>query len=217
MRRFVLFLATLSGMLMAVTILCPPCLQAAPQSRQAARMRPYAGIGVLMLATASDEGGMPPAPLPLYNDPAIYRLGELEKATIPRHEWIFGPDGGKLPLIVMARKGEWLRVVYDDAGREAWINPSGRAAYHPWDAFLKDRSGRLLPGLQKKHYQLFHEPEGGPLVTLSPLQPFTVTMLDGDWIHLVVTDQNLAGWLRWRDGDGRLLVGLGAGDGLTGQ
>jgi hypothetical protein len=110
-----------------------------------------------------------------------------------------------------------LRVVYDDAGREAWVNPWRRGAFHPWDAFIKDRTGRLLPGLQKRFYQLFRQPGIDPLVTLPSRQPFTVTVLDGDWIHLTMPDQNLEGWLRWRDGDGRLLIGLDAGRDLPGQ
>jgi hypothetical protein len=180
-------------------------------------MRPYVGIGVLLLASYSSENGTTPTPLQLYHDPAIYRLGELEVAAIPRQEWIFGSEAETVPLIVMARKGDWLRVVYDDAGREAWVNPWRRGAFHPWDAFFKDRTGRLLPGLQKRFYQLFREPGIDPLVALPPRQPFTVTVLDGDWIHLTMPAQNLKGWLRWRDGDGRLLIGLDAGRDLPGQ
>lgn len=202
---------------MVVEILSPPRIQAAPLVPQPAPMRPYVGIGVLLLATASDEIGMTPAALQLYDDPAIYRLGELEIATIPRQEWIFGPEAETVPLIVMARKGDWLRVVYDDAGREAWVNPLRRGAFHPWDAFFKDRTGHLLPGLQKRYYQLFREPGIDPLASLTPGQLFRVTVLDGDWIHLAMPDQSQEGWLRWRDSDGRLLISLDAGRELPGQ
>lgn len=210
MRRLVSFHLILSGLVLAASLLFPPSLLAAP-------MRPYAGIGVLLLATACDENGTAPSALQLYHDPAIYRLGELEIAKIPGHEWIFGKEAQSVPLIVMARKGEWLRVVYDDAGREAWINPSRRGTYHPWDDFLKERSGRLLAGMQKRYYQLFREPGSGPLVTLPPRQSFAMTMLNGDWVRLAQPDQNLEGWLRWRDADGRLLIGFESGEGLTGR
>lgn len=204
---------------MLVALLFPPLLQAAPQSQlpsPAAPMRPYAGIGVLILMTAVDENSIEPTQFQLYQEPAIVRLGELEIASVPRQEWIFGAERENVPLIVMARKKEWLRVVYDDAGREAWIKPWRRGAYYPWDDFFKDRSGYLLPGLQKKFYQLFREPGSEPLTSLPPRQPFLVTLVEGDWIHLVVSGQNLEGWLRWRDGDGRLLIGIAGGEGRPG-
>lgn len=208
MRRFGLTPRILAGVLMIVVILFSSCLQAAPISPLAARMRPYTGIGVVILTIALGENGMAPTQLQLYDDPAIYRLGELEIATIPRDEWIFGLDTESVPLIVMARKGEWLRVVYDAAGREAWINPRSRGTFYLWETFFKDQSGHLLSGLKKRYYQIFSEPGIGPLVSLPPRLPFTVTTLDGDWIHLIIPDQKVKGWLRWRDEDGRLLIGL---------
>ena len=113
-----------------------------------------------------------------------------------------------MPLMVTARKGNWLRVAYDDAGREAWLNPRRSAVFQAWDLFFKGQPAKLLPGLQKRYYQLFRQPEKGVLATLTPKQLFTVVKLENDWA-LVVFDQNSLGWLRWRDEDGRLLVGLG--------
>lgn len=191
---------------MAVTILSATSLRAAPLSPPAVAMRPYTGIGILLLATAFDENGLVQQ-LVLYADPAIYRLGALEIARVPRHEGIFGPGAEHIPLIVMARKGAWSRVVYDDAGREAWINPGRRGTFYTWDGFFNDRTGYLLPGLQKRFYQLFREPGIAPLVSLSPRQPFKVAKQEGDWVRLVASDRNPDGWLRWRDEDGRLLIG----------
>ena len=190
-----------------------------PQSVQAASpavgMRPYTGIGVLMLGIAADTAE-PNEQLRLYDEPAIYRQGELEIARIPRHEWIFGPNADSVPLIVTARKREWLRVVYDDAGREAWINPGPRGVYQPWDDFFKGRAGRLLPGLQKRHYQLFSQAGRGPQATLTPKQFFKVIMFENDW-SAVLTDSSTLGWLRWRDEDGRLLIALDAGKTVQAQ
>jgi hypothetical protein len=114
-----------------------------------------------------------------------------------------------IPLIVTARKGGWLKVCYDDAGREAWIDPQRRGTFQSWDQFMKGQMSRLLPGLLKQYYQLYKEPDRNPLSTLTTLQRFKVLKLEDDWF-MVMSDQKTIGWLRWRDEDGRLLVGVGS-------
>ncbi len=171
------------------------------------RMRPYAGIGVLVLAIGSGTEDEQPEPFRLYQEPAIARIGDLKVSGVPPYEWIFGVNSQTVPLIVTARKGNWLRVNYDDAGREAWLSQGRRGAFQPWDLFLKRQSAHLLPGLQKKFYGLFQQPGTGTLATLTPKQFFRVLRLDNDWA-MVVLDQSTLGWLRWRDEDGRLLLGL---------
>jgi len=173
----------------------------------APKMRPYCGIGVLVLAIppADDDTG---ESYPLYDEPAIARRGVLDMARVPPYEWIFGSHSTSRPLMVTARKGEWLRVAYDDAGREAWLNPRRPALFQPWEEFLKGQAGTLLPGLQKRYYQLFRQPGAGPLATLTPKQPFRVVKLEHDWALVAATGQTMLGWLRWRDEDGRLLVGV---------
>lgn len=210
MNRFGPFPRVVVAAVLVLASLLPACLRAAPLTPQPPAMRPYAGIGVLLLAPALDEPGVLPRQLPLYDEPAIYRRGVLEIPRVPRHASIFGPDGGQIPLIVMARKGAWSRVVYDDAGREAWIDPGRRGTYYAWDSFFVARSGFLLPGLQKRLYQLFRAPGSEPLISLSPGQVFGIAGLEGDWIRLVANDRNPEGWLRWRDEDGRLLIGCEA-------
>lgn len=172
------------------------------------KVRPYSGIGILMLKSVAPDADTR-EPLQLYEEPAISRLGALNAGRIPPYEWIFGPAGSALPLVVMARKGEWLRVAYDDAGREAWLNPRRQATFQPWELFFKGQAGRLLPGLQKRYYQIFQHPGKGALASVTPKQLFRVVKLENDWA-LVMSGQNGLGWLRWRDEDGRLLLGLGA-------
>lgn len=180
---------------------------AAPPRQPPPKMRPYSGIGILMLTVATGADDEKQEPYQLYEEPAIARIGELDLARISKYEWIFGVDHASLPLVVMARKGSWLRVVYDDAGREGWLNPRQRGSFQTWDAFFKGRAGKLLPGLQKRYYQLFRHPGKGALVTLTAKSGFKVVKLENDWA-LVMPDQNSLGWLRWRDEDGRLLIGL---------
>lgn len=170
-------------------------------------MRPYSGIGILMLEIASRSEPAIQGPIQLYEEPAISRIGELDFARIPSYEWIFGPDSSMLPLIVTSRKGDWLRVTYDDAGREAWLNARQRGAFYSWAAFFKGQSVRLLPGLKKKQYQIFRQPEKGSLGLPNLKQLFRVVKLENDW-SLVMYGQSSLAWLRWRDEDGRLLIAL---------
>jgi len=179
----------------------PVCLAAEP-----AKMRPYSGIGIVSLPASSASKGTE-LPVPLYREPGMSRVGTLDSSKMSANDWIFGARTDSVWLIVMARKGNWLRVSYDDAGREAWIDPQRRDRFQPWDRFLKSRMSRMLPGLRKPYYQLFQQPERNPLVVLTPRQPFRVLRLDNDWA-MVVSDQAGVGWLRWRDEDGRLTIGM---------
>jgi hypothetical protein len=168
------------------------------------KMRPYSGIGILLLPATRDETN---TSLPLYEEPGLSRVGSLNIGKIPRYDWIFGPSPATTPLIVTGRKGPWLRVAYDDAGREAWLNPARPDVFQPWDFFLKDHVSSLLPGLQKKYYQLYQYPGSNVLAPLVTGQFLKVLRLENDWA-MVLSDQNSLGWLRWRDEDGRLLIGI---------
>ena len=185
-----------------------PLAYAAPSAGKAPRMRPYAGIGVLQLTIKSAVDKETPEPFRLYEEPAVSRLGDLNlNGGTPPFDSVFGVSRAALPLIVMARKGNWLRVTYDDAGREAWLAPGRRGLFLPWDFYLKRHTVHLLPGLQKMYYALFQQPGKGTMVSLTPKQSFKVLRLDDDWV-MVMLDQKTLGWLRWRDEDGRLLLAL---------
>ena len=177
---------------------------AAPLPSPKPRLRPYVGIGVLLVSISDTEQA---DPLYLYDEPALSRQGTLNLSAIPPFEWIFGTGTTSLPLIVAARRGAWLRVAYDDAGREAWLNPDRRNAYLTWNSFLKVHVCRMLPGLQKKYYQLYQLPGKHNLAVLSVTQSFKVLRLENDWAQ-IVPDQNTIAWVRWRDEDGRLLMGI---------
>jgi hypothetical protein len=169
-------------------------------------MRPYSGIGIALL-TVSAEGDHDLAePLRIYREPALSRLGDLDPVKAYRNEQVFGRISGKVPMIVTARRGEWLRVVYDDAGREAWLNPGRKGAFQSWDEFLKGVTCRLPAGLSKQYYQLYRQPGAAVSGVLTPRQLFRTLKLQGDWA-LVMPDQNTLGWLRWRDDDGRTMTG----------
>lgn len=165
------------------------------------RMRPYAGVGVVLF-TAGHE-----LQLPLYEEPGLSRVALLTSSKLPGSEWIFAASDAAPPLIVSARKGNWLRVVYDDAGREAWLEAEPAGRFQTWEQYLKMHTVHLLPGVQPLFYQLLKQPGGKSLATLTAKHVFKVLKLEGVWA-MVLTEQSHIGWLRWSDDDGRLLVGL---------
>jgi hypothetical protein len=178
------------------------------------QMRPYSGIGVLLLTVEHDGNTGRQEPFYLYEEPAILRIGALDGSQAPPYEWLFTRNVSRLPLIVTARKGEWLRVAYDDAGRQGWLDLRQQGVFQPWDILLKGRSCRFLPGLRKQQYQVYRQPGRMPLtLPAPPRQSFKIVKLEGDWA-LVLPDQNTLGWLRWRDEDGRLLISVDMDSGL---
>ena len=181
---------------------CPAGYAAAPP-----RMRPYTGIGLVVFL---QPGAVPgeELQLPMYEGPGLSRIGMLSTTRLSGNEWIFGLQEGTPPLVVSARKGDWLRVYYDDAGREAWIDPQNKGRFQSWEQYLKLQTGRMLPGLQPQFYQLQQQPDGRLLATLTPKQVFKVLKLENAW-GMVLTEHAQIGWVRWRDDDGRLVIGLG--------
>lgn len=171
------------------------------------RMRPYTGIG-LVVFSQPENALNEDLRLQLYEEPGLMRVGVLNSTRMSGNEWVFGLRDGFPPLVVSARKGDWLRVIYDDAGREAWIEPQNQGYFQSWEQFLKLQIGRMLPGLQPHYYRLQQQPGGNVLATLSPKQMFKVLKLENAW-GMVLFDQSQVGWLRWRDDDGRLLFGVG--------
>jgi hypothetical protein len=197
---------------MAIIMLLSAAATASPQQAPQ-QMRPYSGIGVLFLTMGKGGNEDPQEPLYLFEEPAVLRIGALDSGQAPPYEWLFSRNVSRLPLIVTARKGEWLRVAYDDAGRLGWLDPRQRGVFQTWGALLKGKSCRLLSGLRKQQYQIFRQPGKMPLEppALQKLS-FKVVKLDGDWA-LVMPDKSALGWLRWRDEDGRLLISVDMDDG----
>lgn len=170
------------------------------------RMRPYAGIGVVAFSQPDTAQSLE-LRMPLYEEPGLSRVAILDSTRLSGNEWVFGPRELMPPLIVSARRGNWIRVYFDDAGREAWIDPLNKGRFQLWEQFLRRHTVHMLPGLQPRCYQLLQQPGGKLLATLNPVQVFKVLKLEEAW-SMVLIDQELIGWVRWRDEDGRILVGL---------
>jgi len=178
-------------------------LAASPSaSEAAAKMRPYSGIGVLQLSTTGATDS-----ITLYDEPGITRCCKLALPTVKElNVWLFGAEQDP-SLLVTSRKRDWLEVEHDDAGRTGWIQAERHWSYTPWEQFLKGKLILFLRNSPRNMLQVLPRPgatEGSPLPTKQPLK---VILAQGDWAY-VLLDQQSAGWIRWRDLDGRLLVGF---------
>uniref|UniRef100_A0A831U394 Uncharacterized protein n=1 Tax=Geobacter metallireducens TaxID=28232 RepID=A0A831U394_GEOME len=169
--------------------------------------RPDTGIGILVVSAFPGMAG--PPELILYREPGVGRIAAKGAASFPHLAIPLKAPSGEYPLVVTARKGGWLEVIHDDAGRTAWLEPRRAWPFFPWDEILKGREARLVRGLKKPYYIVVDE--GGKAVPalepLTPEQAFRIIAVEGDRIQ-VLLDLAVLGWLRWRDEDGRLLVAL---------
>jgi hypothetical protein len=163
------------------------------------RPRPESGCGVLSLKA---EPGAERTRVVLYQEPGVMRLGELDAAGLPR---IGGSDGEPL-VSATSRKGEWTRLRYDDAGREAWVEPGRSWRYLSWEEFLPGRTVRVLAGMKKPNYSVRSRASEGAaeMAALRRDQEVRVLRVESDWALLEAP----MGWFRWRDGDGRLTLAL---------
>lgn len=179
-------------------------------SQAASPPRPFTGQGVLIVRPLDPDSATPPS-FTLYREPGVGRIAEHPMADMPRLSSHLNLSAGEYPLAVMGKKGEWLLVAFDDAGREGWVKMSRWWEYLKWEDFLKGRYARLLPGLKRESYLLHEEPsdKSHPSGGLSGEERLIIIDIRGDWVLAVASSLGLTGWLPWRDGDGRFLVTIG--------
>ncbi len=170
---------------------------------------PFSGIGILVVR--EDVSGN--TPLAIYEYPGIKRIAEVNFLNIPRIFNSSAVSSGTGAIAVMGKRGDWLKISFDDAGRGGWVNKDRLWKYISWSDFLKGRRASLLTGLRKTFYQLRREASdlSGQLETLAPGQDMEILDVDGDWAHVMVKGPE-TGWVRWRGGDGRLMISFGGGD-----
>jgi len=173
----------------------------------AQQFRPFSGSGVVIVRPLNPESKVAPVPIPFYSDPGVARIVERPAAGIPNLSSILKTPAGEYPLAVMEKKGNWLRIAYDDAGREGWVERARWWDYIIWEDFLKGRVARLLPGLEKGSYALRagSSPTAPQTGALSGRESLRIIEVSDD-CALVITGSGLSGWITWRDGDGRFLV-----------
>lgn len=186
--------ALLIPLLLIVLLFCAPRVQGAP-----APLRPYSGIGLLWLRP--DPAGER-LNLVLYREPGLERIAEPAASTLPR----LAGSATEPVVAVAARKGAWALIAYDEAGREGWVEQPRSWDYRDWQEFLPGSEVWLLPGMKKSFYTLRAQPDdrGAERGQTGRDQRVRVLKAEGDWVLL----EEPYGWLRWRDGDGRLTISL---------
>ncbi|MFZ3209370.1 MAG: hypothetical protein WA140_11135 [Geobacteraceae bacterium] len=180
---------------LAAPVLCAPPIP-----------RPYTGVAALVVPMPLSQS-VANHTIVLYQEPGVGRIGEFPLARLPR----FALADVTL-LVVMGRKGKWLKIAYDEAGREGWLEPTRRWECQPWEQFLRGRLVRLLPGIRKEYHALRNDPSGSaaqldPSIRQNDLR---VIEVKGEWV-MVMAGTAFYGWLRWRDADGRFLISIDTG------
>lgn len=168
-----------------------------------APMRPYSGIGVLQLAESAVL-----EPITLYGDPGVDRCCMIQPKTVSQlNGWLFGAVNPPA-MLVTNRKGEWVEVEHDDAGRTGWVRQRRNWHFLPWEQYLKGRQVKFLRNSPKGQMLLTAEPRDGRRgEQLTDSQPLQVLQARGNWLY-VKLEHGTTGWVRWRDNDGRLLIGF---------
>jgi len=181
----------------------------------ARQIRPLSGSGILIVRPLDPERPAEMASIPFFRDPGVARIAEFSAGQIPCLTTILDMPAGEYPYAVMGKKGQWLRIAYDDAGREGWMVIERWWDYIPWEKFLKGRAARLLAGLKRKACVLHETPAETASQTgvLAGQEVLRIVEVAGDWA-LVVADSGMHGWLPWRDEDGRFLIDVDGGQGV---
>lgn len=162
-----------------------------------------------MDACQSQRQSLIPSVVTLYREPGVGRIVDLDISDIPLLSAVLRPASEKQLFAVTRRKGDWVRIVYDEAGREGWFVPPRQWSFYSWDRFLRGREVRPAGGLKKEYLQLYAEPSAAAPVLESMDRDRSLRVLDvsDNWL-LVLVDMARPGWFRWKDDDGRFLVSV---------
>jgi len=182
-------------LLVAILLITASTLFAAPRPP-----RPLAGIGVL---------SMPPSEgvtIPLHREPGLGRSGELAVGSAPPPDPLF-PVTGETLLRVIARQGEWLSVLVDDAERTGWVRRRTGWRFIPWEEFLVGREAILLPGLSPSLSTVTANGTPPRVTNLPAGTRFRIAAVDDGRAFVIFPDAT-SGWLQWRDREGRLTISL---------
>lgn len=173
------------------------------------KARPLSGIGLLTIRTEMVGGKGEAKRLILYKEPRLERLAELAVNRLPALAPALIPAEGRSCAIVTSARPGWLRIIYDEAERQGWIERPGRGEFESWEQFLPGRLITMLPGLRKDYYLVRKEASLAtePLENAVREVKLTVVRVEGDWVKVRGAAAQ-DGWLRWRDDNGRLTVAV---------
>jgi len=196
--RLLLF-ATIS--IAATLLLCMSVL--------AASERPRSGLGILFIRPAFPELADEIKKIVLYEVPGIERIAVVDTALLPSLSSSISPPAGEYVVAVTGKRGKWFKVIYDDAGREGWIQGRSFFDYWTWSDFLPGRFVVLLPDLPVSYSEVHQEPlvRSPSLGRISSGQRMRILEIRDEWARIRCED-GLSGWLRWCDGNGKFLVAV---------
>ena len=177
------------------------CFKAAP-----VKARPLSGIGVLSVRSNGET-------LKIYREPGVGRLAELPPAKLPGIMPQLAAADGTVCVVVLSQRPDWLRIILNDGEDGGWVARRRGMSFHPWEEFLHGRSFSLSAGLRQEQYQLRSEPlpEAEIVAPVERGERLQGGAVAGNWIQ-VRTGTGQEGWLRWRDDNGRLMIGIPAPD-----
>ena len=171
--------------------------------------RPRAGLGILFVRPAFPEQADEMKTIVLYGAPGIDRIDVVDVARLPSLTPSVSPPSGVYAVAATGKKGNWFRLAYDDAGREGWIQGRRFWNYFSWPDFLPGRFIALLPDLRVSLTEVHQEPlDSSPSLGRIPSgQRMHILEIRDEWARIQCED-GLRGWLRWADGNGKLLVAV---------
>jgi hypothetical protein len=192
-----------SRLLLAGTLL----LLAVAAGHGAPAPRLHSANALLIMVPPFPRTAAETAPIALYREPGVGRLDSRTFPQLLQSLPRFAATADRLLVPASRRKGEWVRIPYDDAGREGWLRLERGWRVVPWSDFLPGATVRLLPGLKSEFYIPASAParspsEGGPTLQNQDLR---ILSIRGDWAEAETT-AGWHGWCRWRDDDSRLTI-----------
>lgn len=182
---------------------------AASASAAPTKPRPLCGNGLLTISPSLGSKAAGPILLPLYQEPGTGRFADIDSSDLPSLATVLKGNPSELLLAVTRKKGEWIKVIYDESGREGWLAMHHRWRYQPWDRYLEGREVRLLTGLKKEYYSLRSAPSSSAqtVETVIRQKGLRVIEVSDAWM-LVIVDLSVSGWIRWQDDNGRFLISV---------
>ncbi|MGA7827430.1 MAG: hypothetical protein WCA04_07215 [Geobacteraceae bacterium] len=202
LRRFVRSGSAFFAALVGVVLLFSATVKASSD-------RPRAGQGILLLRPAFAEQADSLKTLVLYETPGIRRVAMINAARLPSLSLVLPVPTGVYAVAVMGKRGNWFRLAYDESGREGWIKGRQYWNYYRWTDFLPGCFVRFLPELRASLTEFHQEPydRSPSLGTIAPGQRMYVMEISNRWAK-IRSDNDKHGWIRWCDGNGKLLIAL---------